>query len=323
MSLTRNYNASAVNLMKDEIYNMKKRGIQAIYGNIKANKAPYGFILPYLILFFTFTVLPVIISVILSFTSFNVLEAPKLIGFDNYFRLLFKDRVFLIAVKNTMLIALITGPVGYMLCMILAWFINELSPMWRTIVTLIFYAPSISGNAYLIWSVLFSSDSQGYINSILIKLGFITTPVLWLQNSNYMLKIVILVSVWMSFGTGFLTFIAGFQGIDKSYYEASALDGIKNRWQELWFITLPMIRPQMMFSAVMSITSAFGVGTVVTNLCGFPSSGYAAHTIMNHLQDYGSVRFEMGYASTIATLLFFVSVLCNLIIKKLIGKVGE
>ena len=232
-----------------------------------------------------------------------------------------QDSVFLIALKNTLIIAAVTGPVSYLLCLMLAWFINELHPKMRAFVTLIFYAPSISGNAYLIWKILFSSDEYGYINSILMKLGMIKSPILWLTDTKYMLSIVILVAIWSSLGTSFLSFIAGFQGVDRSYYEAAAVDGIKNRWQELWYVTLPLIRPQMVFSAVMSITSSFGVGSIVTELCGNPSTDYAAHTIINHLTDYGGTRFEMGYA--IATFLFLLMVGSNLIIKRVIAKVGE
>lgn len=283
----------------------------------------WGFVLPYLSLFLVFTVLPVLISIFFSFTSFNALEMPSFVGMENYIRMFLQDSIFLTALKNTLIIAVVTGPVSYLLCLMMAWFINELAPKMRAFVTLIFYAPSISGNAYLIWKLLFSSDEYGYMNSILMNLGIIKAPVLWLTNTDYMLGIVILVSVWGSFGTSFLSFIAGFQGIDRSYYEAGAVDGIRNRWQELWFITLPLIRPQMLFSAVMSITSAFGVGAVVTDLCGNPSTDYAAHTIINHLTDYGGTRFEMGYASAIATFLFLLMVGSNMIIRRLIAKVGE
>jgi len=280
------------------------------------------FILPYYICFFTFTVLPVLLSVILSFTSFNMLEFPTFVGIANYIRLFFADDIFIIALKNTIVIAAIIGPVGYILSLLMAWFINELRPKIRALVTFVFYAPTISGNMYLIWSLFFSGDQNGYLNGILTNLGFTTAPVIWLRDARYMLTVVIIVSVWMSLGAGFLAFIAGFQGVDRSYYEAAAVDGISNRWQELWFVTLPMMRNQMMFSAVMSITGAFGVGTVITSLMGNPSSGYAVHTIMNHLEDYGSVRFEMGYASAIATFLFLIMIGTNLAVKRLIGKVG-
>ncbi len=287
------------------------------------NRKSYLFVAPYMILFFIFTVLPVLIAVGLSFTSFNVLENPEWTGMGNYFRLFFQDSVFLTGVKNTLVLALILGPGGYLFSLACAWFINELSPKIRALVTLVFYAPSISGNVYLIWSVMFSGDEYGYVNSLLTKMGLIQKPIQFLQDPQYILPIVIIVSLWVSLGTGFLSLIAAFQGIDRSYYEAGAIDGIRNRWQELWFITLPLIRPQMLFSAVMSITSAFNVGAVVTTLCGYPTTDYAAHTIMNHLTDYGLERFEMGYACAIAVVLFCMMVGANLLAKHMIGKVGE
>lgn len=289
----------------------------------RKNRISYCFVLPYMLLFCIFTVLPVLISIALSFTTFNMLEMPVFVGYENYSRLFFDDSVFLIAVKNTVLMALVIGPGGYLLSLLMAWMINEFPPKIRAFLTLIFYAPSISGNAYLIWTYLFSGDEYGIINGVLMKTGAIASPIIWLKNPQYMMTVVIIVSLWMSLGTSFLAFIAGFQGVDKTYYEAAAIDGINNRWQELWFITLPMMKQQMMFSAVMSITSSFGVGAVATALCGLPSVDYAVHTIMNHLEDYGGQRFEMGYASAIATVLFLLMVLSNMMVKRIIAKVGE
>lgn len=274
-------------------------------------------------LFFIFTVVPVLISIVLSFTSFNVLEPPKFVLFDNFVRMFTQDDIFMTAMKNTFLIAFICGPAGYLLSILFAWFINELRPGIRALMTLIFYAPTIAGNVYMIWSVLFSSDSYGYINGTLLRLGLIAAPIQWLKDPQYMMPILISVVLWTSLGTSFLSFIAGFQGVDRSLYEAAAVDGVSNRWQELWFITLPTMRPQLMFGAVMSITSSFSVGAVTTQLFGSPSKDYAVHTIMNHLDDYGGIRFEMGYASAIATFLFLVMVLTNLVVKRMIATVGE
>ena len=290
---------------------------------IKDNQFSYWFALPYMTFFFIFTVLPVITSIILSFTDFNMLQTPSFVGLENYSRLFFNDNIFIKAVKNTLVLAVLIGPGGYLLSLIFAWFINELTPKVRALVTLIFYAPSICGNGLLIWTTMFSSDEYGYMNSLLIRLGAIQEPILWFQNPKYMLLLVVLISLWSSLGTGFLSFIAGFQGMDKSCYEAGAIDGIRNRFQELWFITLPMMKPQMMFSAVMSITGAFNVGAVITALCGYPSNNYELHTIMNHLEDYGGMRYEMGYASSIAVVLFAMMIGANGLIKRLIGKVGQ
>ncbi|WP_200965340.1 carbohydrate ABC transporter permease [Insulibacter thermoxylanivorax] len=287
------------------------------------NRHYYILMSPYMILFFLFTVIPVVLSFLLSFFYFNMLEFPRFIGWDNYSRLFLNDDVFLIALKNTLLFAVITGPISYIACFIFAWIINELSPKIRAIMTLVFYAPSISGNVFFIWLIVFSGDSYGYLNGFLMRLGIILEPIQWLQNEDYVLTIVIIVQLWMSLGTSFLAFIAGLQNIDQTLIEAGSVDGIKNRWQELWYITLPSMRPQLMFGAVMQITQAFAVAEISIALAGFPSVNYAAHTVVTHLIDYGTIRFEMGYASAIATVLFLLMVGTNKLTQKLLRKVGE
>ena len=295
---------------------------QWTWNEMKRNKAAYLMVAPFMLIFCCFTVVPVLLSIVLSFTDFNMLEFPNPVGFENYVRLFLDDDIFIIAAKNTLIFAVIVGPVSYIMSLLIAWFINELSPRIRAIVTLIFYAPSISGQVYLVWLTLFSADSYGWANAWGMKLGLINEPIAWFQNADYIMPLCIVVALWTSLGTAFLGFIAGLQGVDKSQFEAGAVDGIRNRWQELWFITLPNIKPQMMFGAVMSITSSFGFGGIVTALCGFPSVDYAAHTIVHHLEDYGGQRFEIGYSSTIAVVLFVMMVGSNALVKKLLSKVG-
>ncbi|MBR2930697.1 MAG: sugar ABC transporter permease [Clostridia bacterium] len=290
---------------------------------MKNNKTAYFMVAPFLLLFIIFTVLPVFLSIILSLTDFNMLQVPNLVGIDNYMRLFMDDEIFILACQNTLIFACITGPVSYILALLVAWFINELPPKIRAVVTLVFYAPSISGQAYLVWKTLFSSDSYGWVNAVLLKYGLISSPILWFSDADYVMPLCIVVALWTSLGTAFLSFIAGLQTIDRSMYEAAAVDGIKNRWQELWYITLPTMRPQLMFGAVLSITNSFGFGGVVTALCGFPSVDYAAHTIMHHLSDYGGSRYEIGYSSAIAVILFIIMFSANIIIKKALSKVGE
>lgn len=316
-------NAAAVESTPKPVARKDMTKAQWTLKEIKRNKTAYLMIAPFMILFLIFTVFPVLLSIILSFTQFNLLEMPKPIFMDNYIRLFLDDDIFMIACQNTLVFAAITGPVSYLMSLLIAWFINELTPKIRALVTLIFYAPSISGAVYLIWGVIFSDDSYGYANAWLIDLGFITKPILWFHDEKYVMGLCIVVALWTSLGTSFLSFIAGLQTIDKSLYEAGAVDGVKNRWQELWYITLPTMKPQLMFGAVMSITGSFGFGGVVTALAGFPSVNYAAHTIMHCLEDYGGQRFEVGYSSTIAVVLFVIMVGANLIIKKLLSKVGQ
>ncbi|MBO4859076.1 MAG: sugar ABC transporter permease [Treponema sp.] len=286
-------------------------------------KVCYAFLLPYAVLFLTFNVLPMINSIYYGFTNFNILEKPEFIGVRNYINLFLQDEVFAIAVKNTFFIAIITGPVGYIMAFLFAWLINELPKWVRTLVVFFFYAPSIAGSAYLIFKEIFNDDQYGWVNQWLIKTGIVSQPVMFLTNPQNVMKVIIPVILWMSLGAGFLSFVAGLKGIDQAQYEAGYIDGIQNRWQELWYITLPNMKPMLLFGAVMSITSAFNVCDVPMALAGYPSTDYCVRTVVTHLFDYGFTRFEMGYASAIATILFITMILCNKVIQALLSRVGH
>lgn len=296
---------------------------QWTWKEMKRNKVAYLMVAPYMLIFTCFTVVPVLLSIVISFTDFNLLEMPNFVFLDNYIRLFLDDDIFIIACKNTFIFAIIVGPCSYLMSLMVAWFINELPPKIRALVTLVFYAPSISGQVYLIWGTLFSGDAYGWVNGTLLNLGLISKEIQFFEDADYVMPLCIVVALWTSLGTSFLSFIAGLQGIDRSMYEAGAVDGVRNRWQELWYITLPSMKPQLMFGAIMAITSSFGFGGVVTALCGFPSVDYAAHTIMHHLEDYGSQRFEVGYSSTIAVVLFAIMIGANMLVKKMLSKVGQ
>ncbi len=299
----------------DKLPNENKRNT---WLEIKKNKANYLLIAPYMIIFITFTVIPVISSMILSFTYFNMLQWPEWRGWLNYKRLFLEDEIFLIGLKNTLMFAFILGPVSYVCCFFFAWLINELPPKIRAFMTLLFYAPSMCSSVYTIWLFIFSGDATGLINSYLIRWGWIQSPVQWFTNTTYNVTIIIIIQLWLSLGTSFLSFIAGFQSLDKSYFEAGAIDGVKNRFQELIYITIPEMRPQMMFGAVMQISSSFGIGAVCRTLAGFPSTDYSLRTIETHIYDYGSTRYEMGYASAIAFLLCIMMIVTRNLMAKLI-----
>lgn len=301
---------------------LRKHNAKIAMKKASARKMCYLFLLPYALLFTVFYVLPVGTSIFYSFTYYNILEAPRFVGIQNYLSLILQDDIFLTGVKNTFMIAIITGPLGYIASFLFAWLINEL-PRWiRAVAVVVFYAPSIAGNVYVIFSVFFRGDAYGHVNALLMNAGIIDAPILWFINPTYMLPICMVVILWMSLGSGFLSFVAGLQGVDRSQYEAGYMDGVKNRWQELWFITLPNMKPMLMFGAVMAITQSFGVCDVTMALCGYPSTDYAARTVVTHLFDYGYSRFEMGYASAIATILFLVMILCNKAIQSMLRRVG-
>ena len=319
--MAENGNVSEVKVSQEALDIAKK---QATLGyRIKRNKASYLMLAPYFILFFLFTVLPIIMSVAFSFTYYNMLEMPEFIGWKNYIKLFLEDDIFLKALKNTLILAVVTGPVSYFLCLLFAWIINEFKGWVRAFLTLIFYAPSICGNAYVVWTLILSGDRYGYLNGLLMDLGILDEAIVWMKTEKWVLPLLIVVQLWLSLGTGFLSFIAGLQTVDKSLYEAAALDGVKNRWQELWYVTLPAMKPQLMFGAVMQITQAFAISDVSVQLAGNPSVNYSGATVVTHLLDYGTVRFEMGYASAIATVLFLLMVGSNLIVQKLLRRVGE
>jgi multiple sugar transport system permease protein len=283
----------------------------------------YVMVAPFLLMFTVFTVVPVVLSILLSFTNFNMLQFPDFVFMDNYIRLFLDDDLFVKAFQNTMIFAVATGPASYVISFLVAWFINELPPKVRAFVTFIFYAPSISGNAYLVWQLFFQGDIYGYVNGWLLKMGLITQPIVFFKDTKYIVPLCIVVALWTSLGTSFLAFIAGLQGVDRSLYEAGAIDGIKNRWQELWYITLPSMRQILLFGAVLSITGSFGFGGIVTALCGYPSTDYVAWTLQHHLQEYMTTRFEFGYASAISLVLFFIMIGANVLVQKLLAKVGQ
>ena len=290
---------------------------------IKKYRNSYLMVAPYLILFFVFTIIPVIAAVALSFTSFNMMSVPKFVGWDNYIRMVLDDDIFLIAIKNTAIFAVVTGPISFILCFFFAWIINDYPKPIRSFLTVLFYAPVLSGQVFTIWKFVFSADAYGLLNGFLMKFGFISEPIGWFNDADYVLPLVIFVQLWLSFGTGFLTFIAGLQGVDGGLYEAGYIDGISNRFQEMWYITLPCMKSQLLFAAIMQIVSSFSVSSVPESLAGFPSVSYSAETIVTHIKDYGNIRYEMGYACALASTLFIFMVITKSVITKVLNRVGR
>lgn len=278
-------------------------------------KSSYLFLLPFMVIFIFFTVIPVMTAILLSFTDFNMVSFPHFAGVSNYARMLADDDVFLVAVKNTLVFAFVTGPVSYLLCLGIAWLVNEVGSKLRVLFTILFYAPSLTGSAVTLWTYIFSGDSYGLVNSVLMKLGITQEPVLWLTDPTYNLYVVMGIQLWLSLGTGFLSFIAGFQTVDRSIYEAGAVDGIRNRFQEFWYLTLASMRPQLMFGAVMQIAASFAVSSLPVALTGFPSTNNSTTTIVTHITDVGITRMEMGYACAIATILFIAMIITRNIVE--------
>lgn len=291
-----------------------------VWERVKKNRTCYLMLLPYFLLFIVFIVIPVMSAAGLSLTDFKMLVAPKWVGLDNYFRVFLEDDDFITAVRNTLIFAVITGPISYIACLFFAWLINELGKQIRTVLTIVFYIPSMLTTMYVIWAFIFSGDQYGFINSRLMSMGLIKEPVQWLTNAKTIMPTIIIVQLWMSLGTSFLAFIAGFQNVDRQLYEAAAVDGVRNRWQELIYVTLPYMGPQLLFGAVIQIGAAFSVNAVCITLAGFPSTENAALTIVTHIMDYGNIRMEMGYACALSVVLFAAVLIVNEIIQKIIRR---
>ncbi|MDR1891559.1 MAG: sugar ABC transporter permease [Oscillospiraceae bacterium] len=260
----------------------------------------------WLIPFVLFTLIPVGISVAVSFTNYNMLQPARFLGIANYLRMFLDDDIFIKSLSNTLLFALVTGPVGYVLSFAAAWFINDFSKGTRGALTFLFYSPSMVGSVYVIWTYLFSNDSYGVINSFLLSANLLREPIYWLTDPSYNFYVVVIVVLWMSMGNGFLAFVAGLKQLNPVYYESASIDGLQNRWQELWYITLPQMTPQLLIGAVLSVSSAFAIGAQNAALTGNPSTDYSTHTLLLHILDHGTQRLEMGYASAVAVVLFTI-----------------
>jgi multiple sugar transport system permease protein len=288
-----------------------------------SNLVYYFMIAPFFILFVSFTVLPVISSVVLSFFDFDAVSTPRFIGLDNYLRMFVQDEVFPKALSNTATLAIITGPIGFFLAFMLAWMVNEFGPTIRTLLSFLFYAPALSGNVYFIWQILFSGDAYGYINSTLLSMGLIVEPIQWLKNPDIALPVICVVQLWLNMGVTFLSNIAGLQNVNPELYEAGAVDGIRNRWHELWYITIPSMKNILMFGVVMQIQSAFSIGAVPIALCGYPSVNNSTDTLVSLISDVGASRYEMGYAAAISVVLFILMSLTKQLLGKLVNMAGR
>ena len=289
----------------------------------KEDGKSYLMLLPYIVLFSTFILIPVLIAIGLSFTYFDVINKPTFTGLLNYITLFTQDEVFLkYVLPNTFLYALIVGPGGYVISFLLAWMLAQIQPIPRTILALCIYTPSMLGAVFIgvIWKTIFSGDQSGYINSILLRLGLIDTPIQFLLTSDYFMLIMIIVSLWSAMGIGFLSMISGILNIDQELYEAAYVDGIRNRFQEIVYITVPSMKPQMFFGAVMAIVNAFNMGWIGVTLSGAnPTPNYSGQLITNHIDDYGFLRYEMGYAAAVSVVLLLVVYAFNRVAGRLFG----
>ena len=311
--------------MKTEAINTAKKGRLNVKNRICISENAMYLILsiPFLLLFFVFTVLPILSSIVLSFFDYDMVSTPIFSGFNNYLRLFTSDSVFLKVLGNTLKFSVVTGPLSFCLAFLLAWMINEFHPAVRSVLAFLFYAPALVGNAYFIWQIMFSGDSLGYINNFLISFGLITEPIQWFKDVNYNMVIIMIIQLWMSMGVSFLSNLAGLQNVNTELYEAGAIDGIRGHWHELWYITLPSMKNILLFSAVMQIQSVFSIGPIVTQLAGYPSVNNSVDTIISFISDVGTTRYEMGYASTLSVVLFAMILFFRYVVGYLLKLIGK
>lgn len=290
---------------------------------IKRINKPAWFLTPYIVLFTTFIIVPVLIAVGLGFTYFNTIETPEFIGLKNFIELLTRDEIFMqYVLPNTIKFAFIVGPVGYLMSFLLAWMLAQIPHKPRTVLAIILYSPSMTAGIAMtvVWTVLFSGDSTGYLNSLLLEIGLVQEPIQFLTSGDYLMTIMIVVSLWGSMGVGFLAMLAGILNIDQSLYEAAYVDGMKNRWQEIFYITIPAMKPQMLFGAVMAVVGTFQAGAIGVMLSGAnPTPQYSGQLIVNHIEDYGFIRYLMGYASAISIVLLLLVYAISRVTFRLLG----
>ena len=283
----------------------------------------YLFMAPFMLTFLLFTVVPIVSSMVLSFFDYDMVSTPIWIGFENYIRMFTADELFFKVLANSLKFGILVGPGGYLLAFLLAWMINEFPRAVRVLLTFIFYVPSLVGNALYIFQVMFSGDSYAYINNILISFGFVTEPIQWFQDPKYNFVLIVGIQLWMSMGVSFLDNIAGLQNVNSELYEAGAIDGIRTRWHELWYITMPSMKTILLFSAVMQIQTAFSMGALQTTLAGYPSVNNSLDTLVQYIGDVGTTRYEMGYAAALSVFLFALIIIFRYLISALLNLVGK
>ncbi len=281
-------------------------------------------LLPYATLFSLFIAIPVAVAIGLSMTHFNVIQTPDFAGLSNYVRILTQDEIFMkYILPNTFKYSLIVGPGGYILSFMFAWMLAQIQSGPRKYLTLILYLPSMLGGVFIavIWRTIFAGDKGGYINAMLLEWNVIQTPIQFLISPDYLMNIMIIVALWSAMGIGFLAMLAGILNVPEELYEAAYIDGIKNKFQELIYITIPSMKPQMLFGAVMAIVGAFSTGYMGVALSGAnPTPEYSGQLIYNHIEDFGFQRYEMGYAAAISVILLLIIWFLSRVSYKLFGE---
>ncbi len=281
------------------------------------NRTGYFFVLPFVIVFLIFSVYPVLRTFYLSFTNYRGFGDPVLTGLDNYARVI-HDKFFWRALRNTVKIWGVNIIVQLGVAFLLTIVFSDIKYKMHGLPVLraIYYLPNLiaaTSVAFLFKTLL--DWKYGTINQILMSIGLIKAPIDWLGTTQTAPMVVALIGAWMWFGNSFIVLMAGVQGIPKDYFEAAAIDGA-GRWTVFFKITIPLIRPILLYTFVTSLIGGlqlfdipFLIGTGGTS--GQPDG--SLQTAVMYLYKFGFETNQVGYASAIAYTLFFIILVVSLI----------
>ena len=267
----------------------------------------FVFIAPALLLFLIFIFVPLFASLFLSFTQYNVLHPPVWAGLANFRQLMFHDPRFWKAFRNTVCYVVGVVPIGISTALVLAAALEELT-RGKQLFKVLYFIPTVTSVVAIaaVWKWLFAGEKFGLINYFLIRLGF--HPVDWLLSPTWILPAIMIMSIWAGLGYNLVFFSAGISTIPQTLYEAAKVDGA-SWWGRFWNVTVPMLRPTLVFVVVMAVINSFQVFDQVYIMTGGTGEGTggvldSGLTMVSYLYDQGFMQFHMGYASAIAYLIF-------------------
>ncbi len=279
------------------------------------NRSAYFMMTPFFVLFIAFTVLPVIGALPTAFTDFKLPGSAAFAGIENFRDLFIENELFISALKNTLVSFLITGLGGFVLCIFAAWLISPLGKRLKTVFAVILCLPSFLYGAFAVCGIAFGEGMESPLNSALMCLGIITSPVDWLNSTPASFLLMQLSKLWGTFGISFLVTLAGFDEAhgcceNAELYDAARIDGLSNRFGHLIFVTIPVSAPHLALAAVLQIAAALSPGSVFTTTP-------ANMTLTDYMLTMGAGEFDIGMASAVGVLITAFSLLVYFIVRKL------
>jgi len=295
----------------------KKQRSRLVFEEIRKNSAAYYMLLPFFLLFFVFTVLPIAAALPFAFTDFKLPGAPSFAGIENFRDLFSENDLFMSSLKNTLLSLLITGLGGFVLNIFAAWLISPLRGRLKTMFIVIFCLPSFLYGAFAVWGMALGDGMNSPLNSVLMSLGMIKSPVDWLDSSPASILLMQLVRLWGTFGIGFLVTLTGFDEANENreLYDAARIDGLSNRFWHLVFVTVPAAAPRLALMAALQIAAAFSVGSVFTTTP-------ANMTLTDYMLTLGAYKLDIGMASAVGVLITAAASLIYFIVRKLLRELN-